>query len=235
LCQTNIDDLLTESWLRELIARGVHYVWYYAYRPVGPNPCFDLALGPDQLLRMRKFIVEMRSKHPILIIETYYDHLGRSLCPMATGLSHHVSPRGEIEPCPVIQFARENIRDDGGVYRAITKSEFLRDFRVSAAAAMRGCVVLERPDLVAALVQKHQARDTTVRQNALAEAARIPPGFSQWLPGHEIPEGHWMYYYAKKFFFNDFGAYAKTRHQAEARAAELKRRLDRDRGEARLA
>ena len=37
VCQTNIDELLTESWLNELIARGVHYVWYHTYRPVGPR------------------------------------------------------------------------------------------------------------------------------------------------------------------------------------------------------
>ena len=28
VCQTNIDDLCTEEWLRELIDRGVHYVWF---------------------------------------------------------------------------------------------------------------------------------------------------------------------------------------------------------------
>src|SRR5437016_2877002 len=37
VCQTNIGELLTESWLRELVARGVHYVWYHTYRPVGPR------------------------------------------------------------------------------------------------------------------------------------------------------------------------------------------------------
>ena len=37
VCQTNIDDLCTESWLRELIARGVHYCWFHTYRPVGPK------------------------------------------------------------------------------------------------------------------------------------------------------------------------------------------------------
>ena len=26
---------------------------------------------------------------------------------MATGISHHISPWGDIEPCPIIQFAKE--------------------------------------------------------------------------------------------------------------------------------
>jgi hypothetical protein len=28
---------------------------------------------------------------------------------MATGISHHISPYGDIEPCPIIQFAKETI------------------------------------------------------------------------------------------------------------------------------
>src|SRR5262249_40071331 len=110
VCQSNIDELLTETWLGELIARGVHYVWYHTYRPVGPKPNFGLALRPDQLVRVRRFVTEMRARLPIAIIDAYYDDRGRALCPMATGISHHISPRGDIEPCPIIQFAVETIR-----------------------------------------------------------------------------------------------------------------------------
>ncbi|MGI8965992.1 MAG: radical SAM protein, partial [Limisphaerales bacterium] len=47
VCQTNIDELLTEKWLQELINRGVHYVWYHTYRPVGPKMNSQLALRPE--------------------------------------------------------------------------------------------------------------------------------------------------------------------------------------------
>src|SRR5579862_8578524 len=76
VCQTNIDELLTEQWLQELIKRGVHYVWYHTYRPVGPKMNPELALRPDQLVRVRKFVVAMRSRMPIAIIDAYYDHRG---------------------------------------------------------------------------------------------------------------------------------------------------------------
>jgi MoaA/NifB/PqqE/SkfB family radical SAM enzyme len=45
VCQTNIDDLCTEEWLRELINRGVHYVWFHTYRPVGPKMNPQLAFA----------------------------------------------------------------------------------------------------------------------------------------------------------------------------------------------
>ena len=215
VCQSNIDELLTESWLRELIDRGAHYVWFHTYRPVGPKPNFDLALRPDQLVRTRKFVVEMRAKMPIGIIDAYYGHDGKALCPMSTGVSHHVSPTGDIEPCPIIQFATENIRDSRGIFATMRDSAFLRDFRELSAQATRGCVVLERPDLVKQLVVKHGARDTTVRGTALAELEAMTPRFSQWLPGEEVPEKHWMYRLAKKHWFSDFGAYRQEPPSSE--------------------
>ena len=60
LCQSNIDDLLTEAWLDRLIELGVMYTWFHVYRPIGPAPCPELALTPEQILRARRFVVEMR-------------------------------------------------------------------------------------------------------------------------------------------------------------------------------
>ena len=208
LCQTNIDELLTEDWLRSLAKRGVHYAWYHTYRPVGPQIHEELALTPDQARRVRQFVVDMRVKLPIAIIDAYYDGKGQALCPMATGISHHIGPSGSIEPCPIIQFATENIRDNDSIFDLMTKSEFLHDFREAAAQNTRGCVVLERPDLVKELAKKHQAKDTTIRKTAMAELESMTPRGSQYLPtGEEIPERHPVYRLAKKFFFNDFGVY----------------------------
>lgn len=222
LCQSNLDELLTEAWLRELIRRGVHYVWYHTYRPVGPRMSPELALRPDQLVRVRRFIVEMRARLPILLVDAYYDADGRALCPMVTGISHHVGPAGDLEPCPIIQFAVENIHDPRGVFATVRDSAFLRDFRRLVARHTRGCVVLERPDLVRALVREHGARDTTLRGTALAELDAMQPRCSQWLPGEEVPEWHWLYRWAKRFAYSDFGAYRDLTPQAEARVRRLR-------------
>ena len=211
LCQTNIEELLTESWLQELINRGVHYAWYHTYRPVGPKMSPELALRPEQLVRVRKFVVQMRARMPIGLIDAYYDHRGDALCPMSTGVSHHISPRGDIEPCPIIQFATDSVHGEGRLSEVMKNSAYLKDFRALSAQATRGCVVLERPDLVRELVLKHGARDTTLRGTAMAELEAMQPRFSQHLPGHEVPEEHWMYRWAKKYWFNDFGAYEEKR------------------------
>jgi hypothetical protein len=167
----------------------------------------------------------MRAKVPIAIIDAYYDHRGQALCPMSTGISHHVGPTGGIEPCPIIQFAKEDIRDPRGIYATMRDSEFLKDFRELSAQQTRGCVVLERPDLVKSLVIKHGARDTTLRGTAMAELEAMTPRFSQWLPGEEVPEKHWMYSLSKKYWFSDFGAYRNVAHDAAGKARQLQQRL----------
>ncbi len=107
------------------------------------------------------------------------------------------------------------------------QSAFLRDFRELSAQNTRGCVVLERPDLVRELVRKHGARDTTARGTAMVELETMRPRFSQWLPGEEVPEKHWMYRLAKKYWFSDFGAYRNANHSTEIKRAKLKSKLDR--------
>ena len=207
VCQSNFE-LLSEEWLKKLIGMGAHYAWFHTYRVVGPDPCPELALTPDQVLKVRRFIVEMRKKHPIAIVDAYWDDKGQALCPMATGVSHHIGPGGHIEPCPILQFAKETIRDGDSLFETMTKSAFLSDFRETAARTTRGCIVLERPDLVRDLVLKHGASDTTQRKAALAEMEALSSRNSQHNPGNEIPEEHWAYRFAKKHWFFGFGAYS---------------------------
>lgn len=209
LCQTNYKDLLNESWVDRLIELGVMYTWFHVYRPVGPDAAPDLSLTPEQQARARRFVVEMRAKKPIIVIDAYYDGEGRALCPAATGFTHHISPWGDIEPCPVIQLAKESIHDDRPLRQTFNESQFLRDFRETAAQSTRGCIVLERPDLLRELADRHDARDTTARQASLVELDAMTTRPSQYDPGNEIPEKNWAYRLAKRFWFNDYGTYSQ--------------------------
>jgi MoaA/NifB/PqqE/SkfB family radical SAM enzyme len=208
VCQSNVDDLVREEWVDELIRLGVHYTWFHTYRPVGPVANAQLALRPEQVLRLRRFVVDMRNRKPIGIVDAYYDDQGQALCPAATGISHHIGPFGDVEPCPIIQFAKESIRDnDGDLFKTMTESKLLKDFRQTAAKATRGCIVLERPDLLKEVVERHSCRDTTLRKTAAVELAFLKSRTSQHLPGQEVPEENFVYRFAKKHWFFGFGAY----------------------------
>lgn len=226
LCQTNIDDLLTDQWVDRLIDMGVLYTWFHVYRPMGPDANPQLCLTPAQQLKARKFVVETRARKPIIIIDAYFDGEGQALCPAATGISHHINPWGDIEPCPIVQFTRESIHateeDPRPLREKFLQSEFLRDFRDLAQSTTRGCIVLERPDLLKQLVEKHGARDSTVRGTAMAELEKLEVRTSQYNPVHEIPEKNVLYRLAKKFWFNDFGVYRGHDHRKTAAPGVLK-------------
>ena len=206
LCQSNLDDLLSTQFLQQVSDLGVMYMWYYIYRPVGPQPAPELALSPEQVRRARQFIVDQRPVAPLAIVDAYWDDAGEALCPAATGISHHINPFGDVEPCPIIQFAKENVKD-GPLRGTIAESEFLRDFRTLAAETTRGCIMLERPELTKEFMETHGARDCTGRDAGFAELAAMCPHNSHGTAGPPIPEKDWMYRFAKKHWFFGFGAY----------------------------
>lgn len=210
VCKSNIDDLVSDAWVDRLIEMGVMYCWFHIYRPVGPEANAQLALNSDEQRRVRQFVVDTRATKPIIVIDAYHDDAGNALCPAATGFTHHVGPWGDIEPCPVIQLATESIHDDRPLAETFNDSEFLRDFRSLTAENTRGCVIMERPDLLVELAEKHGARDTTARGGVIDELNAVSPRRSQFQPGDEIPERSFVYRWAKKYAFNDFGTY--TRH-----------------------
>ena len=208
LCQTNLD-LLTEEWVDRLIKLRVMYAWFHIYRPVGPQPKPELGLTPEQQRRAREFVVEMRARKPILFVDAYHDGFGGALCPAATGFTHHVGPWGDIEPCPVIQIAKESIYDDRSLSDIFNTSEFLKDFRETAATYTRGCILLERPELLKELAERHDARDSTARGTVMEELETMQRRSSQYNPDVMIPEKSWVYRLAKRLWFNDYGAYTK--------------------------
>ena len=195
---------------------GVFYTWFHIYRPMGPDASPELCLTPEQQLRVREFVVEMRAKKPIAIVDAYYDGEGKALCPAATGISHHINPWGDIEPCPIIQFATDSIHDETKSLREKFASKYLSDFRKLASSTTRGCIVLERPDLLEELVVLHDAKDATVRKTALDELRNMEVRTSQFNPEKQIPEKSWVYRLVKRFLFNDFGAYDGHDHSDSA-------------------
>jgi len=208
ICKSNVAELATARFIKDMIRRGVHYLWYYIYRPVGPRPTPELALSQSQITSLRRFTVEARSWAPILIIDAYWDHKGRAICPAAACASHHVNPWGDVEPCPPIQIAADRLNGDGrDTYDVMAKSKFLKDFRSLACRTTDGCILMERPDLLRQFAMESGARDSSGRGTALAELASTCARPSHCMDGEEIPETHWFYRLAKRCWFFGLGAY----------------------------
>jgi MoaA/NifB/PqqE/SkfB family radical SAM enzyme len=207
ICRSNLRELATEAFATELVERGVHYLWFSIYRPVGPQPCPELALSADEIVDLRRFMVDLRCRVPLLVVDSYWDHDGRALCPAAVGIGHHIGPAGHLEPCPPIQLALETVGDGADLADTVVGSVFLDSFRRLAAESTRGCILLERPDLLRRAAVDAGAHDSSGRGTVLAELEAMSPRTSHHLPGREIAEKEWSYRFAKKNWFFGFGAY----------------------------
>lgn len=205
VCKSNIDMALSEEFIKMLHDKGVIYLWYYIYRPSGENPCYDLALSQEEILRLRTFLVEGRKKYPIVLIDSYWGANGEPFCPAAEGLSHHISPLGYIEPCPVIQLSCEWI--DGKSIKSIYEdSDFLKDFKREISQKTKGCILMEDPLWLKDFASDHFAFNTSNRANYLEQLANSPKICSHG-SCQQIPEKSWIYRMAKKRAFFGLGAY----------------------------
>jgi hypothetical protein len=182
------------------------YIWYYVYRPVGEDPHPEYCVTREQLVELRRRMLALRRRQPILIIDTYWTATGEAFCPAAMGLGFHIGPQGSIEICPPLSFAVEKIQDNGGdVYKTINESRFLRGFQEFVKQRTKGCVILEHPQELHDFIKSHGAVDYSGR-NMYPELPRLAPRHSQHLPDHEIPEDFWFYRLLKSRVFFGMGA-----------------------------
>ncbi len=206
VCRSNMTDLVSREFLERLVELGVHYMWYYIFRPVGANPSPELCLSEAQILELRRFIVEARNWAPLMVVDAYWDHEGKAVCPAAMGISHHIGPTGFVEPCPIIQTASDQIGDGTGLVDLVNASRFIPAFK-QAAAQSRGCILLEHPMALRDLAVREGAMDSSGRGSVFDELAVMRPRPGHDLPGDEVPEGNWFYRFAKRNWFFGFGAY----------------------------
>lgn len=202
----NMDEVMTDAYLRQWIDRGAMYIWYYVYRPVGEDPHPEYCMRPEQIVEMRRRLLELRRRTPMFIIDTYWTATGEAFCPAAMGLGFHIGPQGGIEICPPLSFATERIQDNGGdTFKTISESKYLKGFQQFVKERTKGCVILEHPKELHDFIKGHGAKDYSGR-DMYGELARMTPRNSQHLPGREIPEDFWFYRFLKSQVFFGMGA-----------------------------
>lgn len=205
VCKSNIEMALSSEFINMLHDLGVLYVWYYIYRPAGNNPNYELALDIEDITRLRQFLVDGRTKFPMILIDSYWRANGEPFCPAADGLSHHINPSGYIEPCPVVQIAREKIGDDR-VEDLYENSVFLRDFRDEIHHKTRGCVLMEDPLWLKTFSEKQNAANSSNRPGFLKDLETAPSVVSHG-SCPVIPEKNLFYRIAKRTAFFGMGSY----------------------------
>ena len=150
------------------------YTWFHVYRPMGPDACPDLCLTPEQQLRG----AQVRRRDAGEEADHHHRRLLRRRGPGAVpgGDRHHAphQPVGRHRAVPdrAVHQASRSTRPRTTRGRCARSSCSRSSCATSASwpqSTTRGCIVLERPDLLKELVEKHGAKDATVRGTALAE------------------------------------------------------------------
>ena len=208
ICKNNYDELVSRQHIERVAREGAAYLWYYIYRPVGAEPHPEQALTQEQIFGLRQFLVRERLNAPVVLIDVYWDDEGRAMCPGATGMSHHVSPSGALEFCPVIQMAVDFLNANASnMTELYAQSEFLAGMRREIAQATRGCILMENPELMTKILQKYDVRETTTRGTAMEEYKKMTSIPSHDMNTDAIPEKSRPYRWLKRNYFFGFGAY----------------------------
>ena len=204
----NFENVLSDDYVRQIIDFGAQYLWFYVFRPSGSNPSHELALTQEQIIEVRRRILTLRKRQPIIIIDTYWDANGRAVCPAAKGLGYHIGPAGSVEPCPPLSYACETIDDNqSDLVETIESSRYLAAFREFVNSRTRGCVILERPGELAQFLRDSGAKDYSSRDDGIGELACAACHPSHNQPDAELPEDYWLYRFLKKQLFFGLGAY----------------------------
>jgi MoaA/NifB/PqqE/SkfB family radical SAM enzyme len=158
----NIKHLSSDKFIDQMITSGCSVGCFTEYAPCDPKPINDWVLNENQRNNFRKQILKIRQRKPIIIIQFSHDEYDKdNRCSAAGKESIHINSKGDIEPCPFMPIARENIRNGGLI--AACKSPFLKTIRNHPNLLQRknlACSLFEHRKEIKALGKKVGAHST---------------------------------------------------------------------------
>ncbi len=146
----------TDEFIDQMVSLGCAVGFYSEYVPCGPDPKPDWALDEASRAAFRERVLKLRCRKPILLSQFPHDEYGKdNQCLGAGRASLHINAQGDVEPCPFMPMARENIRQGGLL--AACNSVFLRAIREQPHLLQRrlcGCSLFEHRAELKVLAQK---------------------------------------------------------------------------------
>ena len=157
----NTAQLATGAFIDQMVAIGCAVGFFTEYVPCGPNPNPDWVLDEATRASFRNRILEFRRSKQIVLSHFPDDEYGKeNRCSAAGRVSLHINSQGDIEPCPFVSIARENIRHGGLI--AACQSPFLRAIREQPRLLQRqryACSLFEHRSELDGLAQQLGTRD----------------------------------------------------------------------------
>ena len=142
------DHLADDRFFNEMESMGCALGFVTEYVPCGPHPDPRWVVPPAVRDAFRERVLDFRKRKRMVLIQFPHDEYGAdNRCTAAGQASLHISSRGDVEPCPFVPIACENVREGGLI--AAFNSPFLR--------AIRDRPELLRRDRLACSLFEHRA------------------------------------------------------------------------------
>lgn len=144
----NFDTVTDESFVKELLAEGCKLFFFVEYVPV-KEETDTWAITEEQREKLSQKMTDFRENLSGLFIAFPGDEKYFGGC-IASGRGFiHVSPEGNIEPCPFAPFSDSNIKDKS--LKGALQSDFLRKIRENhdlLVEGQGGCALWEKRNIV---------------------------------------------------------------------------------------
>jgi MoaA/NifB/PqqE/SkfB family radical SAM enzyme len=153
----NVDRLKDDEFIDEMIELGCAVGFYTEYVPCGVKAYPNMLLDRESREGFRRAVLGLMHRKHIVLIQFPHDEYGSdNLCSAAGRESVHINSRGDVEPCPFVPVARDNIRN-GGLMAAF-KSAFLREIRTNRDLLRRSrfaCALFEHREELYTIAKKY--------------------------------------------------------------------------------
>ena len=161
----NTEEVGSDEYIQMLIDKGVTYLWYFTFVPVGGERDFSLMATPEQRAWMAERIVQMRKTLPLFVLDFWNDGEAAHGC-IAGGRRYlHINAAGEVEPCAFIHYAVDNIKDKS--VEEILTSPLMKAYQSRQPFndnQLRPCPLIDNPQMIYDIVKESGAHPTQVHE-----------------------------------------------------------------------
>jgi MoaA/NifB/PqqE/SkfB family radical SAM enzyme len=151
---STIDQVLDERFIEFLLDAGIKAFVFVEYVPI-ESGTRNLVLTPDQRKKLNTAIQLFSEKYPALFIEFPGDEDVYGGCLAAGRGFVHVSPSGDLEPCPASPFSDANLATVS--LKEGLRSDFLQKIRENHSRLIEtdgGCALWTNQEWVKGLMEK---------------------------------------------------------------------------------